>query len=124
MRWTGLARSARGWLWRPERRGAAALVAAVGVVIAGGAWAGGGGAYGSGGGGAAGAGVRRPRDPREVVARVPSRALDPGAAARQRLARQLAAAPRDLASAVRLARLDVEAARASADPRFLGRAEA
>src|SRR6185503_6044077 len=48
---------------------------------------------------------RRPASDLEVIARVPARAFDP-------------------AAAVDLARLDIEAARAGADPRFLGRAEA
>jgi len=67
---------------------------------------------------------RRPASDLEVVARVPARAWDPAAARREQLRRTLSAAPADLAAAVALARLDIEAARAGADPRFLGRAEA
>jgi len=59
-----------------------------------------------------------------VVARVPPRATDPAARDAERLRAQIRKAPRDLDTAVRLARLDVQAARDGADPRFLGRAEA
>src|SRR4051812_13881100 len=56
-----------------------------------------------------------------VVAHVPSRASDPMAREMAALAQVLAREPRDTASATRLARLGIEAARRRADPRFLGR---
>jgi hypothetical protein len=59
-----------------------------------------------------------------VVARVPPRGADPAARDVERLRAQIRQAPRDLDAAVRLARLDLQAARDGADPRFLGRAEA
>jgi len=59
-----------------------------------------------------------------VVARVPPRATDPAARDADRLRAQIREAPRDLGAAVRLARIDVQAARDRADPRFLGRAQA
>src|SRR6185503_19656019 len=98
-----------------ERRAAQALVAstlaviAVGVVV---------------GRASRAPAPRRPASDLEVIARVPARAFDPAAARREQLWRALQAAPGDLAAAVDLARLDIEAARAGADPRFLGRAEA
>jgi hypothetical protein len=67
---------------------------------------------------------RRPVSDLEVITRVPARARDAATARREELRRVLRAAPTDLASAVRLARLDIDAARAGADPRFLGRAQA
>ncbi len=60
----------------------------------------------------------------EIVAEVPARRRDPAAAERARLRRALDARPRDLDTAARLARMLIAAARASGDPRFLGRAEA
>lgn len=60
----------------------------------------------------------------EVVARVPARGRDPAAAERARLRRALDANPRDLDTAIRLARMLISAARSAGDPRFLGRAEA
>jgi len=60
----------------------------------------------------------------EVLAQVPARRRDPVAAERARLRRALDANPRDLPTAARLARMLVAAARATGDPRFLGRAEA
>jgi tetratricopeptide (TPR) repeat protein len=60
----------------------------------------------------------------EVLVQVPARRRDPIAAERARLRRALDANPRDLPTAARLARMLVAAARASGDPRFLGRAEA
>jgi hypothetical protein len=98
---------------RRERRAAAAVVAATLAVIAAGI-----------AGARAGSGPRRPERDAEVVARVPARASEPAAQERERLRRALAADARDLGAAVRLAWLDLGAARAGADPRFLGRAEA
>jgi tetratricopeptide (TPR) repeat protein len=66
---------------------------------------------------------RRSYQDHDVVARVPGRAIDPATAQRALLTWQLAENPRDVEKAVRLARLDVAAARQQADPRFLGRAE-
>jgi len=60
----------------------------------------------------------------EVVAQVPARGRDPAAAERARLRRALDTNPRDLATASRLARMLIAAARGGGDPRFLGRAEA
>jgi len=59
-----------------------------------------------------------------VVARVPPRAADPAARDADRLSAQLRRTPRDRDVAVRLARIDLQAARDRSDPRFLGRAEA
>lgn len=60
-----------------------------------------------------------PRDAEQVVARVPVR---DAVEVEQR--RALALAPRQVDVAVALARADIERSRASADPRFLGHAEA
>src|SRR5689334_15669042 len=68
--------------------------------------------------------ARAAGDDAAVVARVPPRAADPAARDAERLRAQLREAPGDLGAALRLARLDVQAARDGADPRFLGRAEA
>src|SRR5262245_4626290 len=99
-----------------EKAGALCLVAAVGVVIAAGIWV--------DGRTGAGRGPRRPSSDAEVLARVPARALDLSSAARERLRRRLRPDARNLAAATELARLEIETARASSDPRFLGHAEA
>ena len=98
-----------------ERRAVVALVAVTLAVIAAGVVL---------GRAASAPAPRRPANDLEVVARVPARAWDPAAARREQLRRTLGAAPTDLQAAVDLARLDIQAARAGADPRFLGRAEA
>ena len=59
-----------------------------------------------------------------VVARVPPRGADPAALDADRLRAQIRKSPRDRDAAVRLARIDLQAARDRSDPRFLGRAEA
>jgi tetratricopeptide (TPR) repeat protein len=66
----------------------------------------------------------RPSSDAEVLARVPARALDLSSAVRARLRRKLRDDAHDLPAATQLARLEIEAARASGDPRFLGHAEA
>ncbi|HET6151080.1 MAG TPA: hypothetical protein VFH68_26325 [Polyangia bacterium] len=100
---------------RRERRAAQALVAGTLAVIAAGVVA---------GRASYAPASRRPDSDLEVIARVPARAWDAAAARREQLRRVLGATPDDLTTAVDLARLDIEAARAGADPRFLGRAEA
>src|SRR5262245_6860084 len=99
-----------------ENAGALCVVAAVAVVIGAGLWI--------DGRSGAGRGPRRPSSDAEVLARVSARALDLSSAARERLRRKLRNDARDLAAATELARLEIEAARASGDPRFLGHAEA
>jgi tetratricopeptide (TPR) repeat protein len=59
-----------------------------------------------------------------VLAHVPARGSDVRAIESARLRQILRESPRNLGVAVRLARLDIAAARELADPRFLGRAEA
>jgi tetratricopeptide (TPR) repeat protein len=65
---------------------------------------------------------RVPADATEVLERLPAR----DSAERQRVAlrRSLAARPDDLAAAVHLARIDIEASRRRGDPRYLGQAQA
>lgn len=63
--------------------------------------------------------ARVPVDPAEVIARVPPRDPDEVAARRA-----LASAPDELELAVQLARADIQRARSSSDPRYLGRAQA
>src|SRR5262245_29472449 len=94
------------------KAGVVCVVAAVGALIAVGVWVE---SHGAGG-----RGPRRPRSETEVLARVPARALDAAAAAREGLRRRLRDDARDLAAATELARLEIEAARSSGDPRFLG----
>jgi DNA-binding SARP family transcriptional activator len=65
------------------------------------------------------AAARMPSDPGEVIARVPRR--DPVELAARRA---LASAPDDVELAVRLAHAELGRARASSDPRYLGRAQA
>ena len=67
---------------------------------------------------------RRPSDPTEIVARVPSRRGEPALAAIAAHERRSIAAPRDAAVAADLARRLVGEARRRSDPRYLGRAEA
>ena len=92
------------------------VVAVVAVVIAAGAW--------TDRRSWAGRGPRRPSADAEVLARVPARALDPGATDRARLRRRLRGDARDIEAATELARMEIEAARRSGDPRFLDHAEA
>ncbi len=65
---------------------------------------------------------RLPSDGAEVLERLPPR--DPAERARGEARRALAARPDDLRAAVWLARLDIEASRRRADPRYLGQAQA
>jgi len=60
----------------------------------------------------------------EVVETLPRAAGDPRAQEAKRLRRQLAADPRDVSAATRLARLEIEDARSTSDPRHLGYAQA
>ena len=99
-----------------EKWGASLVIAAVSAVIAAGAWA----ERSS----AAARGPRRPSSEAEVLAHVPARGRDPAAAERERLQRRLRKDARDVGTATALARLEIEAARAGGDPRFLGHAEA
>ncbi|HEY4187231.1 MAG TPA: hypothetical protein VGP07_19295 [Polyangia bacterium] len=59
-----------------------------------------------------------------VVERLPRAAGDPRAIEAKRLRRVLAASPRDEEAAARLARLEIEDARSTSDPRHLGYAQA
>jgi hypothetical protein len=71
---------------------------------------------------------RQPRgtgvDPDQVLAEVPARGRDRAARLLDEWGRQLAAAPSDAVTAARVARLGLEGARRTADPRLLGRAQA
>jgi Tfp pilus assembly protein PilF len=64
-----------------------------------------------------------PSDDQEVLERLPEKS-DPSLAELKRLRVALAQNPNDLALAAKLARRDIEAARATGDPRFLGQAQA
>ena len=66
-----------------------------------------------------GARIRMPSDPAEVIAHVPRR--DPEEVAARRA---LATSPDDVELAVELARADIQRARSTSDPRYLGRAQA
>jgi len=101
---------------RRERWGAVSVVAAVSALIAAGVWV--------DARGGRGQRPRRPASAAEVLARVPARAHDPSAAARESLRRRLRDDARNLDAAAALARLEIEAARSSGDPRFLSHAEA
>jgi hypothetical protein len=65
-----------------------------------------------------------PADDAQVLERVPARQLDPAARERVALRRQLQQAPRDVATATRLAGLHIDAALSSGDPRHAGQAQA
>lgn len=65
---------------------------------------------------------RMPSDPAEVIARVPPR--DPEEVAARRALASTADEPEQLELAVQLARADIQRARSSSDPRYLGRAQA
>jgi tetratricopeptide (TPR) repeat protein len=67
---------------------------------------------------------RLPSDDAEVLERLASGSSDPKARREAELRRALAANPGDLATALKLARLDIQQARARSDPRFLGYAQA
>jgi Flp pilus assembly protein TadD len=67
---------------------------------------------------------RLPHDDGEVIERLPLRATDPRERERTRLHGILTAHPGDLATALVLARLDIELSRARSDPRYLGYAQA
>jgi predicted Zn-dependent protease len=71
----------------------------------------------------AGAKPYTPADDAVVLERLPERS-DPSLAELKRLRARLAGNPRDLASAVDVARRSIEAARALGDPRFMGQAQA
>src|SRR3954449_9955592 len=97
-------------LARSGREGRAALLAvassvlviAIGAVV---------------GDGQAGTRPFTPGDDAAVIARVPSRKRDPAARALALLGQQLGRDPRDLPTALRLARLGIEEARRRSDPR-------
>jgi tetratricopeptide (TPR) repeat protein len=67
---------------------------------------------------------RTPKSDGEELERLPLRTTDPHERERQRLGAVLAARPGDLRTAVALAGLDIELARARSDPRFLSYAQA
>jgi tetratricopeptide (TPR) repeat protein len=67
---------------------------------------------------------RRPADDAEVLERLPGGSSDPRARREGELRRALAANPADLGTALKLARLDIQQARARSDPRYLGYAQA
>ena len=73
---------------------------------------------------AAGAAPRVPASDQEVLETLPARATDPGMRELVELRRQLAANPRQLDVAVRLARRYYELAAAEGDPRYVGYAQA
>jgi tetratricopeptide (TPR) repeat protein len=64
---------------------------------------------------------RLPSDSDEVIERLPPH--DPAERTRREVRRALASRPDDLQAAVWLARLDIEASRSRADPRYLGQAQ-
>ena len=65
-----------------------------------------------------------PRDDAEIVELLPTGATDPRSRERALLRKRLDANPRDVALAVRVARLDIEESRTRSDPRYLGYAQA
>jgi Tfp pilus assembly protein PilF len=67
---------------------------------------------------------RLPKDDAEVLEKVPTGSTDPRARREAELRRALAANPTDLATALKLARLDIQESRARSDPRYLGYAQA
>ena len=67
---------------------------------------------------------RVPSDQAEVLERLPLGASDPRERERERLRRILTVQPEDLATAVALARLDIQLSRARSDPRYLSYAQA
>ena len=67
---------------------------------------------------------RLPKDDAEILERVPTGSTDPRARREVELRRALAANPGDLATALKLARLDIQQSRARSDPRYLGYAQA
>lgn len=68
--------------------------------------------------------LRIPKDPNEVLERLPFAASDERSREVRSLRRTLAVTPGDLGSALRLAQLNVTLARERSDPRYLGHAEA
>jgi len=111
-----------------QRRAAAMLIGATfALIVAGAAWERARRRPGEAGGMATASLVRADGarlDDDAVVARVPPRGADPAALDADRLRAQIRKSPRDRDAAVRLARIDLQAARDRSDPRFLGRAEA
>src|SRR4051812_6740896 len=73
---------------------------------------------------AAASSARVPTDPAEVLETLPYAATDARSRQITTLRRTLAAAPKDLPAAVRLAKLDIQLARERSDPRYLGHAQA
>jgi len=73
---------------------------------------------------AGGAVPRIPTDPSEILEYATGGVGDSAGRERAALRRKLDRDPRDLALAVALAKLDIEASRREGDPRFLGRAQA
>lgn len=65
-----------------------------------------------------------PADPKEVLERLPEPAADPAARKLKQMRRELSRDPRNLDLAIRVARRYIEKARAEADPRYLGYAQA
>lgn len=65
-----------------------------------------------------------PRDDGEIVEVLPPGSTDPRSRELAALRRRLESSPRDVALAVRVARLDIEESRARSDPRSLGHAQA
>lgn len=65
-----------------------------------------------------------PADPKEVLERLPEAAADPTTRELRQMRRELSRDPRNLDLAIRVARRYIEKARAEADPRYLGYAQA